>query len=64
MAAATGQFSGFSIGSTPNTSMMVSHLLFADDTLIFCDVEPNQLITLSEILTRFEKVSSLRINLG
>ena len=56
VAAAAGQFSGFFVGSTPSTSMMVSHLLFVDDTLIFCDVNPNQLITLREILTRFEKV--------
>ena len=35
VAAAAEQFSGFSVGSTNSTSMMVSHLLFADDTLIF-----------------------------
>ena len=33
-------------------------------TLIFCDANRNQLITLREILTRFEKVSGLRTNLG
>ena len=64
VATAAGQFSGFFVGSTPSTSMMVSHLLFVDDTLIFCDVNPNQLITLREILTRFEKVSGLKTNLG
>ena len=35
VAAFTGQFSGFSVGSTAGSSVMVSHLLFADDTLIF-----------------------------
>ena len=55
MAAFAGQFSGFSIGSLPSTSSMVSHLLFANDTLIFCDVDPNQLATLKVILTRFEE---------
>ena len=49
---ATGQFTGFFVGSTTNASMMVSHLLFADDTLIFCDADPNQLVTLREILNR------------
>jgi len=49
VAVVAGQFSGFFVGSTPSTSMMVSHLLFADDTLIFCDANPNQLITLREI---------------
>lgn len=64
VAATVGQFSGFSVGNTAGTSMMVSHLLFANDTLIFCDANPNQLVTLREILTRFEEDSSLRINLG
>ena len=44
--------------------MMVSYLLFTDDTLIFCDVDPNRLVTLREILNRFEEVSGLKINLG
>ena len=41
VAASVGQFSGFSVGSTAGPSMMVSHLLFANNTLIFCDVEPS-----------------------
>ena len=41
VAASAGQFSGFSVGSTAGPSMMVSHLLFANNTLIFCDVEPS-----------------------
>ena len=32
VAAFTGKFSGFSVGSTAGPSVMVSHLLFADDT--------------------------------
>ena len=64
MAATAGQFLGFCVRSTTGTSMMVFHLLFANNTLIFCDADPNQLITLREILTRFQKVSDLRINLG
>ena len=44
--------------------MLVSHLLFANDTLIFCDANPNQLVTLREIQTSFEEVSGLKINLG
>lgn len=35
VAATAGQLLGFSIGNTASSSMMVSHLLFADDTLIF-----------------------------
>ena len=57
-----GQFTGFFVGSTTSASMMVSHLLFEDDILIFCYVDPNQLVTLREILNRFEEVSGLKIN--
>ena len=63
VAAFAGQFSGFSVGSTAGSSVMVSHLLFADDTLIFCDAEPSQITNLRAILARFE-VSRLHINLG
>ena len=64
VAAFARQFSGFSVGSTAGSSMMVSHLLFVDDTLIFCDAEPSQIANLRAILARFEEVSGLHINLG
>ena len=64
VAAFAGQFSGFLVGSTTGTSLMVSHLLFADDTLIFCDAEPTQIANLRAILVRFEEASVLSINLG
>ena len=54
VAASAGEFSGFSVGSTAGQSMMVSHLLFADDTLIFCDAEPSQIANLRAILAKFE----------
>ena len=43
--------------------MEVSHLLFADDTLIFCEVSQDQLTFLCWILMWFEALSSLKINL-
>ena len=64
MAASTGQFLGFSMSITTGPSVMVSHLLFADDTLIFCDADPSQIANLRAILARFEGVSGFRINLG
>ena len=64
VAVSAGQFSDFSMGSTAGSSVMVSHLLFADDTLIFCDAEPSQITNLRAILTRFEEVLRLHINLG
>ena len=64
VAAFAGQFFGFLVGSMTGTSMMVSHLLFADHTLIFCDVEPTHIANLRVILDRFEEASGLSINLG
>ena len=40
VAATTSQFSGFSVGNTASNTVMVSHILFANDTLIFCDANP------------------------
>ncbi|RVW78514.1 Transposon TX1 uncharacterized 149 kDa protein [Vitis vinifera] len=44
--------------------MNVSHLLFADDTIIFCKAEREQVSNLSWILAWFEAASGLRINLA
>jgi len=44
--------------------MMVSHLLFADHTLIFCEPIADQFRDLRCLLLCFEAVSGLRINLS
>jgi hypothetical protein len=55
---------GFSVAHTTRPELKVSHLLFADDTLIFCGAERDQLVHLKCVLLCFEVVSGLRINLG
>ena len=42
--------------------MEVTHLQYADDTLIFCDANEGQLLVLRSILALFEGVSGLHIN--
>ena len=59
-----GHMSGFGVGHLEGRSLAVSRLLFADDTLIFCDVDLDQVLFLRMILIWFETVSSLKINLG
>ena len=59
-----GHMSGFGMGHLEGRSLEVSHLLFANDTLIFCDANLEQVLFLRMILIWFEAVSSLKINLG
>ena len=63
-ATATGQFSSLTVGNEASSLMLVSHLLFADDTLVFCDFDNTHIIALCGILFRFEEMLGLRINLG
>ena len=59
-----GHLSGFSVGASTGRSLMVSHCLFADNTLIFCDANIDQILILHRMLIWFEAVSGLKVNLG
>ena len=39
-----GRLSGFSVGDSAGRSLVVSHLLFTDDTLIFCGANIDQML--------------------
>ena len=59
-----GRLSSFHVGNSVGRSLVVSHLLFVDDTLIFCDANIDQMLILLMALIWFEAVSSLKVNLG
>ena len=58
-----GLMSGIRVGPTGN-SLQVTHLLFADDTLVLCDANLGQILFLQLVLFWFELVSGLKINMG
>ena len=58
-----GFLSGCSIRGGRRTNLKISHLFFADDTVVFCEANKEHLTHLSWILFWFEAASGLRINL-
>jgi hypothetical protein len=53
---------GFSVGSRPSDTVNISGLLFADDTLVFCGVNYDNICSLKLLLICFEAVSGLKVN--
>ena len=58
-----GFLSGYRVKGRSGDGALVSHLLFADDTLVCCDASQDQMAYLSWLLMWFEAISGLRINL-
>ena len=63
-AMAGGFISSCDIKGREGIALSISHLLYADDTIIFCKAKEEQLLYLSWVLLWFEASSGLKINLN
>lgn len=59
-----GFFLGFSEGDINHGIINISHVFFAHDTLLFCEVDQGHIQSLRAILLCFEVVSGLKVNLS
>ena len=63
--AVEGNFiAGCRVASREGGEMVISHLLYADDTIVFCEAKSEQLMCLRWTLMWFEAFSGLKINLN
>ncbi|KAF5476218.1 hypothetical protein F2P56_007951, partial [Juglans regia] len=58
-----GFLAGFQVGNGSGGPIIISHLLFADDTLVFYEADNSQIQTLRALLLCFEAVSGLKVKL-
>ena len=59
-----GFIQGFLVGPVNSTGIRVPHLLFVDDTILFCDASREQILSIRLVLTCFQAFTSLKVNVG
>ena len=59
-----GLIQGFHVGPVNSTGIRVSHLLFVDDIIFFCDASREQILFIRLVLTCFQAFTSLKVNMG
>uniref|UniRef100_A0A2N9HQT2 Reverse transcriptase domain-containing protein n=1 Tax=Fagus sylvatica TaxID=28930 RepID=A0A2N9HQT2_FAGSY len=59
-----GLIRGFQAGMLGGNEVRISHLLFADDTIVLCDAAPEQVFHIRKVLSCFEAITGLHVNLA
>ena len=55
---------GFHVGVVNSISVWTSHLLYADDTILFCDASRDQLLSIRLAMSCFQAFTGLKVNFG
>ena len=55
---------GFHVGAMNSVGVHISQLLFADDTILFCDASREQMLSIRLELSCFQAFTGLNINVG
>ena len=60
----SGLIHGFHVRPINSTGIRISHMLFADNIILFCDASREQLLSIRLALTCFQAFTSLKVNVG
>ena len=55
---------GFHVGAVNSINVHTSRLLFADDTILFCDASREQMLSIRLALSCFQAFMGLKVNVG
>ena len=55
---------GFHVGAVNSVGVPISHILFADDIILFCDAFREQLLSIRLVLSCFLAFMGLKVNVG
>ena len=53
---------GFQVGAMTSVGVQISHLLFADNTILFCDASREQLLSTRLVPSCFQAFTGLKVN--